>query len=433
MFRSIIALIGFALLLPTVVAGQSGDAVPPPLAYASMNTVTDEYHVLDFASGDITTIATTSDPYPEFGGEQFMPQEVILQSPDDETVQMVFTSADFIPEEEQYILYRVDANGERVQIADHALPATPIEWSPDGRIFYFAVYNLAPGSVGGNTILYSYDLHSNGNQLPLLERMGNASCDSESAWCVVRRWSEPDEYQNMEAYLLDTNTRALTLLAATTAASQVVWWQANTPTFIYAAKVSENRQALRLYNYHEHIDTLMAEFDGTHIHQILWSPDSRWLAVTNENDLYIVDMHEQQATPVLLSGDIDASVSTRYLRWMSDDTLFYEAATPQVGYEPTYGYYVTTVPDAHTTAVELNFVMGLVDDEWSPDGRWLALSFTNYGDENAAYIIDALGEAPLYQVEVDFDPGDMICVDWYDADVYATDITGLCDIYTGIG
>jgi hypothetical protein len=269
--------------------------------------------------------------------------------------------------------------------------------------------------------------------IPILERMGDSSCHIQVVWCLVRRWKQPDQYTQMELYLINTNTGELTFLADTNTRSEWAWWQTQTPTFIYAAEIGGNRYALRLYNYDDHIDTLITEVDGAYISKVLPSPDQRWLAVTTDSDLYVLDRQQENAAPILLSGDIILSVSTRYLRWMAVDTLFYDASASSEGEEPAYGYYVTTVPDGHTTAVEVNLDAALVDDEWSPDGRWLALSFTNYGDENAAYIIDALGEVPVRQLEVDFSPRDMICVDWYDAETYTTDITGLCDIYTGIG
>jgi hypothetical protein len=48
-------------------------------------------------------------------------------------------------------------------------------------------------------------------------------------------------------------------------------------------------------------------------------------------------------------------------------------------------------------------------------------------------VIDAFGQVPVYQLQVDFAPRDMICIDWYEPEQYQTDITSLCDIYMGIG
>jgi hypothetical protein len=428
--RRLAALIGLTLIYSVVTAAQSGDPVPPPLAYANWNTIEQEYYILDFAAGEITTVPSEGDLYPEFGGEQFLPQEITLQSPHDAELQMHFIAEGESPESNLYTLYVV-INSARTRLTDHAFPVTPLEWSPDGRYFYFEVYYRVEGSAVGNYILYYYDLHRRTVALGILEHIVLTSCSPSAEWCVVQRRNRTDTFNELELYLLNTNTGHLTLLAETASIGFYwVWWQMDASTFMYVEKLGDNLQAIRLYDYEQQIDTVIAEVEGLYVTQVIPSPDDRWLAVTTTTDLYLIDQTVENPAPVLLTGEIDFQVTIKYLRWMSDDRLFFDTRHDE---ERQYGYYTATVTDGIISATELSAIGELLDDDWSADGRWLALSFGDYGENNNAYVIDAFGQVPVYQLQVDFAPRDMICIDWYEPEQYQTDITSLCDIYMGIG
>ncbi|MFN8375931.1 MAG: DPP IV N-terminal domain-containing protein [Anaerolineae bacterium] len=92
-------------------------------------------------------------------------------------------------------------------------------------------------------------------------------------------------------------------------------------------------------------------------------------------------------------------------------------------------YVVVTFPDVTVrTAAALPIIGNLFDQAWSPDNRWMAITFSN-----TLYVIDILGTTPARQMTMDGLETDVMCIGWYPPEVYASGQAYLCNVYMGIG
>lgn len=423
-----------SLMIVWPVVAQTESDVPPPLAFSNYDTDLQEYYVVDFATNEVTTIPRAEGYFnPEFGGgETIIPYEVNLQSPYNpaEQVQFLNESNAMLEEDGYYTLYRLSTNGQRDPIIDHAWPSSPLEWSPNGQYLYFSV-----SLDKKNYTLYQYDLGPAQTLIPLYESPSwlQFSCDRDRQWCVFRHFLDPDKYGELSLLLINTNTGAIQPIATISSTPLWVWWQEQRSGFLYETRQSEQERAVHFYNYADHADTLIAEINSEFaMTNMLLSPDNRWLAVASE-DVFVIDMLDLSAEALLASDSIDLPVDPSSLQWVSSDKLYFEALYDDYKNTEIHGYYVTSLPDGETrTAGEFEILTAFIDQEWSADGRWVAVAFSN-SENSTLYVVDVLGESLARQVELNFPADKVICVGWYEPEVYAGGEAYLCDIYMGIG
>lgn len=435
-----------------IVKPGEADDVPPPLAYSGYNTDHEVYYVMDFGTGDVTTVQRTGyDMRREPAGETVTPDEMILQSPYDESLRLQFineTGKQMMGGGGYYRLYRLTPDGTREFIADKVKPVRSpyipllspddwsplivLDWSPNGRFFYFA-----PEHDGGSYAVYQYDLQSGDAPKVLLQPYYPAavSCDSQSEWCVLISSLETivGEITSREItwYLLNLNTGDISTIAASSFdSSGRIWWQRHTPAFIYVVPGAGDLTEIRLYDYSTQTDSLMVELHvAPYVYDVIWSPDYRWLAVSTSaesGEIFVVNMQQPNPEPLLITENIDIDISSSSVRWVSLNKLFFSGWRSKSQTQSVEGnvYYVTTLPGGDTrTAAEIT-AHG-EDEAWSPDGRWLALSGLN-----ELYVVDVLGTSAVRQIQIGL-LDDIMCLGWYTPDVYARSKAYLCNMYMG--
>lgn len=435
--------VGFLLSLITFSLAIRGyaqtDVVPPPLAFSNWDTDEQEYRVIDFASGEVTTIPRTggiSRMKPFY--ESPIPKEALSISPYDETIKILFINESYwgVASLEGNGVYRIFPNGERKLLNEAGFPLYPLEWSPNGRYFYFR------GDV--NQIakkLFQYDLYTE-TLTPILEspQVVYAECNPAAEWCTLQSYNSPDSFEAAHLYLLNTNTGDVRFISLHKSYYFTeIWWQDDAPTFFYSQRISEEREVLRLYNYHDHTDMLISEVDAFLIENLEWSPDHRWLIFTAivgqwQHEMFAVNFESDAYTPRLLTEHTDFSIHTYFNHWQTSDKLFFGLVNAPYEYD-LYEFYLSDLSTGQTLkAAEFSVSGSLIDDVWSPDGRWLALSYGSYGDSNNLYIVDSHAEVPFIEVPVNYDPPYVICVGWYTPKILLSGEANLCDdVYMGIG
>ncbi len=273
----IVCLILFVITVP---AHAQQAPMPPPLAFSNYDTDEQQYQVIDFATGEITTIPRTGGNRISRYGEFRQPEDFILQSPN-----FVMRQVRFVYEQEGnrdpngYTLYALSTSGEQTRIMDGiffpgGVSASWAYWSPNGVYLYFFAH---PAGEKQQYTLYQYrneqSLH------PLIEGfetgVGGLTCYTPDEWCLV------DKKVNglLDLYLLDKDSGDLWTVAQDVSGWFRAWWQEEQNAFLYAVPLAEDQVALRFYDLDTHTDTFISEFKADWLVELIWSPDGRWLAV----------------------------------------------------------------------------------------------------------------------------------------------------------
>lgn len=410
-----------------LVQAQSDESVPPPLAFSSLRVDDQEYHVLDFASGEMTTIPrldVADDSSDIFILAPDLPPEVILQSPFQQREQVKFINETTSPPENVgYTIYRVQPDGTLWHVADRGFPATPLEWSADGRYVYFE----ADRTTEGRVTLYQLEFDST-TLTPLLS--GNRfdyNCHPNGLWCLVRYQITPERNSPVEIALLETNSGQLWQLGRIQPVHEWVRWRGTIPAFIYLAYVDDQHSAIHQYNFEAHTDTQLGTVDSGAIALLIWSPDLRWLAVTDYQAVFVMDTQAENSPPQRISADL-APVAETFLHWSDNQHLFFDHTLRRENAPTQYHYYTVNVGQGALQAVaRIDTTSRIIDDAWTPDGRWLALSFSDAASQNALYLLDGLARRPLQAIAVPFPPEDAICLGWESESVYSVGQAYLCD------
>lgn len=432
--KSFCWLITLVVVIASPVRAQSGSDVPPPLVYSSFQD-SETYYLFDFETSASTPIRFTGlSSIQNAGGEwNEPPWEVNAQSPYDPALQAQFINetGDYFMREGYYTLYLTDANSQREKVMDYAWPAAPLDWSPNGRYLYF--YETRDQE---DFALYQYDL-AEPHQLTLLfqpdgQSRFQFSCHPGKEWCGF--YYDPDsDYQTQEAplLLLNTNSGEIKPIVTIFGSGQWIWWLNQTPAFIYQTPFTPQNPTLRLYDYREQTDTLIAEIKpDDRVYNVLPSPDDRWLALSTTG-FPVIDRLNPEAAPILLMNATDsARVSPATLIWLSQDRLFFETNTPLDDENFEHNFYTVTFPDGNIQSAGSVIMerVQVIERAWSPDGRWLAVGLSSYGDiANALYVVDGWGKAPVRRVSVDIAPDHVLCVEWPEYTLATSGKVGACD------
>lgn len=418
--------------------------MPPPLAFSSYDTDEQQYQVINFATGEITTIPRTGGKRTSRYGEYGQPDDFILQSPNFVTRQVQFVyerDGDIDPN--GYTLYAFSISGERTRIMDGiffdgGINSSWVYWSPNGVYVYFFAH---PAGETQQSTLYQYNALEQ-TVHPLMDGFEDVGsdfiCYNPDEWCVVHKAVNG----LLDLYLLDKDSGDLWTLAQGVPGWFRAWWQEDRNAFLYVLPLAEGQMAVRFYDLDTHTDTFISEFKADHVWELIWSPDYRWLAVSSrlndQADLYVLD--PWQPDPQVIPIEISTTLRhLSFIHWVSANQLSYFAANDFYADGATgKNFYLATFPDGQSQIVVENFdrLNGAfpIDWEWSPDGRWLALSFQSYSDKTALiYVIDTLGEVPPQQLPGDFSDVHIPCIGWYAPEAYATGQAYLCDMHLGMG
>ncbi len=430
--------LGWLIIIIAVIASplqaQSEPEPPPPLVYSSFQD-SETYYLFDFETSTSTSVRFTgSSAIQNAGGEwNEPPWEVNVPALHDPTLQAQFLNetGESLWQEGFYTLYLTGANGEREKIMDYAWPATPLDWSSDGRYLYFyETRDLV------DFALYQYDL-AEPHQLTLLFQPEGQprlqfSCHPGKEWCAFHY--DPDsDYRTEEVplFLLNTNTGEFKPIATIFGNGRWIWWLNQTPTFIYQTPLTQQGRTLWLYDYRKQTDTLIAEIKhDDRVQNVLPSPDERWLVLSTAG-FPVIDRLNLEAAPLLLLNTPDtAQPYVPTLTWLSEDRLFFETSTPLDDEDFEERFYTVTFPDGDIQSAGSVIMekVPFIERAWSPDGRWLAIGFSSYGNiANALYVVDGWGQAPVRRLSLDIPADHLLCVEWPEAGTAASGKVAACD------
>lgn len=421
------------------IQAQEDAPVPPPLAFSNYNTDEQGYQVIDFATGETTTIARTGGIHLCHCGEFGQLTDFILQAADDPSRMVHFVmERDGENLANGYTLYALPSLDNPIRIMDgidlQGREYTAQQyWSANTRFLYFLAFTAKNRD---HLTLYQYEAWQQTAQ-PLLEGpIRELICYQSDDWCLVMKLhSVVLGQERYSTYLLDKNSGDLWLISQDTLGQIRSWWQADQSSFIYSLQLSDTRIALHSYDVKTHVDNLITELAVHNLSVPQWSPDHHWLAILGsvgeqDWDIFLVDTSKNLAhsEPIPIQGRATSS----YLRWLTPDKLFYQVIDEN-GINSQF--YVTTVstmesqvifdfPDSHSWS-------SIIDTAWSPDGRWLAVSF--WGDTRDVYVIDSQNEVAPQKVPGDFSDAYLMCIGWYTPEAYATGQAYLCDMHVGMG
>jgi Tol biopolymer transport system component len=415
--------------------------MPPPLAFSNYDTDEQQYQVIDFASGEITTIPRTGGNRISRYGEFRQPDDFILQSPN-----FVMRQVRFVYEREGdqdpngYTLYALAPSGEQTRIMDGisfpgGVSSSWVYWSPNGVHLYFFAH---PDGEKQQYTLYQYNSLEQSIH-PLIEgfeaEFRGLTCYNPDEWCLVHKTVNG----LLDLYLLDKDSGDLWTITQDVSGGYRAWWQEEQNAFFYSLPLADDQIALRFYDLDSHTDTLISEFKADWLFELIWSPDGRWLAVQtsldDQSDLFV--LNPWQPDPEVIPIEISTTQGhVNFIHWVSVDQLSYYAADDGDGLHQKF--YLATLPDGQSQVVHENYDSvnrGFpIDFEWSPDGRWLALSYQGYADVTSSiFIIDTLGEVPPQQIPGDFSDVGIPCIGWYAPEAYVTGQAYLCDMHLGVG
>jgi Tol biopolymer transport system component len=426
--KIILALIALTLSVPQQI--DLFDEQPPPISFTTYRADREEYYVYDFASGRTVTIPRRNGAGANTNmGEYVPPEEMNVRVPDEIDAEFVLVNQD--PENyyhTRYSLYEVEADGDRRFILDNtSMWIYPGNWSPNRRYLYV----IQQPTEDDPRDLLQYDVVTEEVTVIAADIHRYYSCRPLSALCLI--YIKGDEANTL--YLFDRDTGNMREFVRAAGLDIPISWPQGESELIYQIDGEETTK-LYLYNIESDDSRFLVEAPSLSPWGILRSPNGRWLAMQYSFErrlgehIYVFDLADPFAPEIQLTRNFESlhTAAQHTYQWVGDDTLAFDASTDG----EDGGLYTMNVLQN-----EPNFVMDagdgwMIDQDWSPDGKWLAY-INRHGDNGyQLFVVPVDGHAPPRQVEVDL-PENVACVGWFDYEIYASGTAYICDKHWGMG
>ncbi|MEZ4671938.1 MAG: hypothetical protein R3E39_28880 [Anaerolineae bacterium] len=434
--------IALSLVLMIGVKALAQPDILPPLGYATVNEWYTQYHVYDFSTQSVQTITYPERPDAVYYGSADDAETIMLKSPYDESVRFELVRKPEVGDADQhshtYDLYRLKADGMQELVLENVNSYVTVDyWSPNGRFLYV----VSDIQSNGGGVLAQYELET-GEVNPLQDRMwGIAACQRQTVWCILRQISPGEgKQQPITLYLFNRNDGSLQELGTSTLIFTATRWLGDGSDFLYTLATDDEH-----YNIHHHdaqtgSDDLLGTVSTQYDVGLSWSPDERWLLVQTRGEefdktrsyvLQVFDLQKTRQEPLLVTDDYRASLSQSGAdsqRWLDNNTLLFASG----GREITLN--TITLPEGNVReVVRFDRDVYFFDHDWSPDGKWIALSSDKYSTtSHTLYLMEvSTGTVQTFQLPVSDDSE--VCIGWFSQAKYESGQANLCDMSLGEG